>query len=365
MKIYIEYLGKIKKIKINPTDTIKDIKLKIRDEKGIPLDYQNLYFNEQNLDNKEKITYYNIKNYSVLNLVIKPKRIIIFIKSDLSREITLDPRVSDTIENIKKEIENKEKIPKAFQILKFNNTILDDNKTLKDYNIPNNSVIELILKYYNLKVIKIYIELLDLRKLCINAVYKYDKIIAIKEKIKHLTDIPISVQQLYFNDEILDDDKTIDFYKIKEKSIIKLFSKTISILINNDEKIKLYEVRLTDKIDDLKKKIEEKENLSLNNKELVFQNQTLQNDKTLAYYNIQNESVLYTRYIRNIFIFIKFPYSQIILKVSPYDTIKNIKRMILAKICCRLSDINYGGIILENEYTLTDYNIQNNSTIFA
>ena len=39
--------------------------------------------------------------------------------------------------------------------------------------------------------------------------------------------------------------------------------------------------------------------------------------------------------------------------------------MILAKMCCRLSDINYGGIILEDENTLADYNIQNNSTIFA
>ena len=67
----------------------------------------------------------------------------IFVKLTTGRTITLDVEASDTISNLKKIIKNKEGIPKVHQSLIYHDQQLEDDHTLSDYNIQNESMLHL------------------------------------------------------------------------------------------------------------------------------------------------------------------------------------------------------------------------------
>ena len=78
----------------------------------------------------------------------------IFVKTVTGKTVSLEVQSSDTIEKVKAKIQNENGIPPEHQRLKFAGIWMEDyysedlNLTLADYNIQNESILYLSLKFW-------------------------------------------------------------------------------------------------------------------------------------------------------------------------------------------------------------------------
>ena len=278
-------------------------------------------------------------------------------------ELDVDP--NDSIAKLKSMIKVKRGFSVDEQRIVYNGRNLEDDQTVRDYNIQNKSTLNLVLPVMKVTIQKETmgrVHILDLE------VSPNDSILDVKQKIQDLTGVPFRKQNLFLDGKELQNIFTIANYNIQNKSVIDLVELTITVYFvtpfRSQERMKL-ELKPIDTIGSVKDKIVAKTRIPLHQQVLKFNDKELRDADTLNHYNIgDNFTIFVYATVEIVVIYAGTKVTQR-LKLFESDTIKDVKvRIQLSKaIRSDMQRLYLRGQRLNDSDTLRGLNIQNESKL--
>lgn len=360
-------------LEISLFDSIEKVKEMLRGKEGMSIlpNEMRLFNGGRELQNNELVEHCELIEGSLLYFVSQSKyRMTIFIENPNRKAFTLEVEPSNSIKNVKSQIQEKENILSEQIILSFAEKDLKDDETLNDCGVQKGSVLHMKFRHKNL--VEIFIETLY-DKAFILEFDRSDTVEFVKSEIEQKEGTSCGQIRLFFAGMELENRRTLDSYNIENESIFHMVSGTrhitmqISVKLTNGNSLTM-EVESSDSVGSLKTQIQDKLDVPFDEIRILFAGRELTNDETIGGCNITRRSALYlvTFSIYAIQIFIKTPTGKIVtLDVKPLDDVKMAKTEVRIKENVSEDQLRlfFLGIELEDGKTFSHYGIEKGSLL--
>jgi hypothetical protein len=344
-------------LKLWPIETIKEVKMVIEEKIGLAMDYQRLFFQENLLsDDKAYVGDSNINDGDTLILEANKLHVIRFDEI----QFTLSFLPDYTIEDLKDIIEEEHNIRKDEQSLLYKGRILSKNaKSLGDYGVKHNDKIKL-------EPMRVFINTSNGKNFRLD-VEKIDTIDDVRKRVKDNFGISMSCHRATFEDIVLDNTQTLEHYRINngDTLLFEAAEMNIHVVKQWDGSSATIRVEPSDTIESVKKKLVSDAKLAVSDQLLLFEDEELDDKKTLEDCNIKNDGTLILGMRMKMYV-AHWSGRTITLPLKPEFTLNSVKVIVEGKFSIPKHYIRLlwnEQFLDEEDKALVAYGIEHNATL--
>ena len=316
---------------------------------------------------------------------VRPYQIFVTGLSGKTNILNVSP--SDTIAAVKSQLQDREAIPPKNQRLTFQEKDLDDDgRTLRNYNIPPDSILHLYLRWgktvgnsFPMRQQVYRVRTLLGKTIFIPFENYADTVSNMKLRIQDIEGIPVDQQRLIFDSKQLEDDMILSDYGIVPGSLLHLVVRPpanvhVRVVTFNGRSIVFRGANNFDSIFDTKLKIQSILGVPVDQQRLFSAGKELRDNETLNDCGIQSESPIYLQRSNSITAIKEPIYVEtlgtgrtITIDGNDIHMISDIKAKIGEKEGIRPDEqcLIFAGNELEDNKTLKDYGITRGAIIFS
>lgn len=214
--------------------TVQEVKQFLSGRLNVPSDQQQLFFQGSELDNDRKLSDCDVTDRCNLDLVLnqpatiagrastKPSGAILFVKTLTGKTVMVEVAPTDTVLNMKEQIATKEGVEVEHQCLVCGGKILDNQMTVSECGIQNQSMLHLVLRIPSQSPVTVEVQAgqqsFEL------TVTGRDTVQEIKQAIESKSGILAAQQILVVEGVALEEVERLSKYNIKDGTVIEVQS---------------------------------------------------------------------------------------------------------------------------------------------
>lgn len=379
--VFIKTLtGRTIMVMVGPRDTVAQVKRKIERQEGIPAGHQRLVFVGEQLRDHHRLLDYRIEHESTVHLVLRSgDSYEVFVDTPGGRSHTFEVLPTDNLAYIKNRLRERDGIPlDIMELYLGEQKLVDDSATLREIGVTAGSLLRLTIDQGRDTQIFVGLPNRDSLSLWVSG----DMTVAqLKEVVAQRSEIPADLQQLYFARQQLENERTLNSYTIENNHMLHVEIAQppmlkLTVRFPDSSELEL-EVADNFTVAALKREIEAKKFIPLNQQQLFFQGIELDSSSQLRQCGVNDRSVLDLSSSRpvasaaqgsgqDMHLFVKtLTGKTVTVVVNPTDTILDVKRRIMDKEGVALSHqcLICGGKQLDNSASIQDCGIQHQSVL--